>query len=89
MDGKAMDHFSLRQILPEDIDRLLEIADESGLSPWSRQNLVGEMSRDDAIMIVAATKADLVEGFIIGRLTLGNGNDRPFEAEIYNIAVRK
>jgi len=84
-----MGNFLLRQIRTEDIESLLEIADDGDLSPWSRQNFVEELSRDDAIMILAASEAVAVEGFIIGRLTPGDGKDRPFEAEIYNIGVRK
>lgn len=84
-----MNTFSLRQIRTEDIDELLEIADKSGLSPWSRQNYVDELARGDSIMLLAKSESGLVEGFIIGRLILGESDDHPFEAEIYNIAVRE
>jgi ribosomal-protein-alanine N-acetyltransferase len=82
-----MENFSVEQISAGDINSLIQIANEGGLSPWSHQNFVDELSRDDAIMLLVRSASDDAAGFIIGRITLGNSDYLSFEAEIYNIGV--
>src|SRR5258708_21815718 len=82
-----MENFSVERIHTDDINSLVEIADERGLSSWSYQNFVDELARDDAIMLLARSDSDRIAGFVIGRITLGNSTRFSFEAEIYNIGV--
>jgi [ribosomal protein S18]-alanine N-acetyltransferase len=77
-----MDAFSIEPITESDIDELLKIADECGLSPWTRQNFIDELSRDDSIMLLTRNGPDRTVGFVVGRIILGDS-----EAEIYNIGV--
>lgn len=79
--------FALGQIEIPDIPAVIDIADECGLSPWSRQNLVDELSLPDSIMLLIK-KGDMQPvGFIVGRVIKGNLDGSTTEGEIYNIAV--
>src|SRR5689334_16849276 len=77
-----MQAFSVEEIIASDIGELLEIADECGLSPWSRQSFTDELARDDSILLLSRIESGKVIGFIVGRIITTNA-----EAEIYNIAV--
>lgn len=76
-----MNNFEIRTMTDDDVTQCVEIADESSLSFWSEDAYHRELSRTDAIAVVAA-ELHHVLGFIIGRIVAGP------EAEIYNIGVR-
>lgn len=67
----------------DDIDDLINIQYECGLSSWSREAYAQELARSDAALLVARTEDSTVAGFLAGRWAAGSG-----EAEIYNIGTR-
>jgi [ribosomal protein S18]-alanine N-acetyltransferase len=77
-----MQAFSVEEITASDIGELLEIADECGLGPWSRQNFADELARDDSILLLSRIESGKVIGFLVGRVIAGSA-----EGEINNIAV--
>lgn len=82
------------KIFIEDIERpdaaeLVSIGDECGLSHWSADDYLSELSRSDSIMLRATAGSGEIIGFIAGRLVLATDSDESVDAEIYNIGVRK
>jgi len=73
----------VRTVVRADIPEIKRIADESGLSHWTRQGYFDEIDRPDSIFLTVATGDDGIVGFILGRIVPGP------DAEIYNIAVEK
>jgi len=74
---------TVRNTILADITELERVADESGLSPWTRQGYVDEIERPDSIFLTIETDDRGISGFIVGRIVPGP------DAEIYNIAVTK
>lgn len=82
-DSKAV----LRDFEIADIETVFGLADELGLSRWSRQDYTAELARTDSHLRVAVSQGRIA-GFIVGRFVPGNDDDNSVDAEIYNIGVR-
>jgi len=88
--------FELFPLTKEYIWAVKELEIESGLSTWTTEDYVKEISRDDSIAYVAKSN-DILTGFLIARLIMYenakfsfNGKENILnEIEIYNIAVKK
>ncbi len=78
--------YKLRKFIPDDISSVLAIADECGLSRWSRDDYNSELTRTDSFILSAETDDEIVIGFIVSRFVPGSGAS-VLEAEIYNIGV--
>lgn len=78
------DLYQVRAADPSHISALIKIGDETGLSPWSAQNYLDEMKREDSVILKISDDQNQMSGFICGRIPLSE----PREAEIFNIAVR-
>jgi [ribosomal protein S18]-alanine N-acetyltransferase len=78
------DSFVIRSLSEEDCGRVVSLASDLGLSPWTLNDYRQELKRPDSEMIVALDRAE-VAGFIVGRRVPGP-DDSP-DAEIYNIGV--
>ena len=78
---------SLRALEEGDLERVIAIADSLGLSPWSRADYIAELKRTDAYMSVARIDDEII-GFLVARRVPGLATDS-WEAELYNIGVRK
>ncbi len=80
------DQISIRSLQPGDVEQVVELADSQNLSPWSKDDLLTELSRTDSLLLVAETGGNIF-GFIVGRLVPGQRSDQ-FDAELYNIGVK-
>ena len=65
----------------DDLDQVQMIAQESGLSPWTREDYMFEISQPESIALVAKNHLQLY-GFILARLITSNNC-----IELYNLAV--
>jgi ribosomal-protein-alanine N-acetyltransferase len=74
------------QIGPEMIDDILSIQTECGLSEWTREGYLDELTRSDAVLI-AATIDGVILGFLAGRAPTATGS-QPSQADLYNIGTR-
>lgn len=80
-------HHTLLRIFKEnDIERIVHLASDLGLSHWSEKDYVAESSRADSHLKVAVREKEII-GFIVGRRIPGNGHEKAVDAEIYNIGV--
>lgn len=77
----------IRPIEPANIADLIEIADATGLSPWTAQNYLDELQNENSIMLRLMADDNSIIGFVVGRLVAAAEPDTVFDAEIYNIAV--
>ena len=75
-------HTTIARAHPGDVPQLKAIEIECGLSPWSAAAYEAELARPDSI-VLTATAADRIVGFIAGRRPLILDAD----AEINNIGV--
>jgi ribosomal-protein-alanine N-acetyltransferase len=75
---------------PENIEELISIQTECGLSVWTSKDYYLEMRRQDSIILAASDPTGVIAGFIVGRAARPM-EGRPFldEAEIYNIGSRQ
>lgn len=73
----------------DDIDELIAIGDELGLSTWTRQNYLDELDRSDAIILRMQAGGNGIAGFLVARFIPGFGVDETIDAELYNIGIRK
>ncbi|QQS33096.1 MAG: ribosomal protein S18-alanine N-acetyltransferase [Acidobacteriota bacterium] len=78
------DVYQVKAADPSHISELIKIGDETGLSPWSAQNYLDEMKRDDSVILKISDDHNQISGFICGRIPISELG----EAEIFNIAVR-
>jgi ribosomal-protein-alanine N-acetyltransferase len=69
------------------IARLIEIGEETALSPWSAESYLAEMCRPDSIMLRLVSDENETIGFVVGRIISAGTTDIVAESEIYNIAV--
>lgn len=82
----SQDHNDIYQVKaadPSHISELIMIGNETGLSPWSAQNYLDEMKREDSVILKISDDNNQTSGFICGRIP----HSEPKEAEIFNIAV--
>lgn len=78
----------IETLQPSDIPRLIALARECGLSPWSENDYLEELERADSIKLRIGNPVEECVGFIVGRIVLGStGSDSWADAEIYNICV--
>lgn len=71
-----------------DIPRLIQLAVECGLSPWSENDYRDELKRPDSVMLRVGNQSKECCGFLVGRIVQGSTeSDSWTEAEIYNIGV--
>jgi ribosomal-protein-alanine acetyltransferase len=73
----------IRPILPAEVDQVVIIQSECGLSSWTREAYLEEIRRPGSILLAAHAGRE-VSGFVLGRTI----NSEPPEAEIYNIGTR-
>ncbi|MGQ0542127.1 MAG: ribosomal protein S18-alanine N-acetyltransferase [Blastocatellia bacterium] len=73
----------------DDIDELIAIGGELGLSPWTRQNYLDELDRSDAIILKLLAEGTGIAGFLVARYIAGSGVNVTIDAELYNIGIRK
>ena len=73
---------------PDDLTDILLIADECGLSHWSRKDYLDEAMRIDSIMLCAECYEYEVAGFLVSRTILNSGGQNRIDADLYNIGVR-
>ncbi len=71
-----------------EINEVLEIQKECGLTPWNEQDYLKEIYRKDSIAKAAKSENGRTIGFVIVRLFI-NSDNLFDKAEIQNIAVRK
>lgn len=69
------------------IDDVMTIASESGLSEWSRDHYIGELTLPDTLFIVAKLYESRCSGFITGRM-VPDSQSSSQAAEIHNFGVR-
>lgn len=81
--------FTICSIGLEDIDDVIQIADECGLSPWSAEDYADEVKKNESTLVGLKTEVGDMAGFFVGRRVLSNSIEPGFDAEIYNIGVRK
>lgn len=81
-----MNELQIRSMKISDVEAVLEIERESGLSPWSLNGYLDELKRADSILKIAVCD-NKTAGFIITRLITTVEFDG--EAEILNLAVKK
>ncbi|HKP68072.1 MAG TPA: N-acetyltransferase [Pyrinomonadaceae bacterium] len=81
-----MDNIDIIRIGPELIDDILSIQTECGLSEWTREGYLDELTRPDAVLIAAVVK-DVTAGFLAGRAPAGS-SVHPSHADLYNIGTR-
>ena len=77
----------IRAFEAADAEPVIEIADSLNLSHWSREDLLAELARPDAFLVVAIHKNKHI-GFMVGRVVPGQ-RDGESDAEIYNIGVSR
>lgn len=73
----------IKKIAAANIPAIKEIEERCGLSPWSREDYLNELEREDSVSVVAVTE-EKVRGFLVARLIMTSN-----EAELYNIGVDK
>ena len=78
----------IAEVAPADIDALLDIQDECGLSPWTRAGYADEINRPEAVMLVARPDSESIAGFIVGRVPIVASAADAAEGEILNIGSR-
>ena len=76
------------EVGPKDLDALLEIQAECGLSPWTREGYGEELYRPDAIMLAGRADDGQVAGFIVGRAPVIAPTGYASDGEILNIGIR-
>lgn len=69
-----------------DIAPVMGVALECGLSAWSRNDYLSELTKESAIFLVANAHPKGLCGFILGRI-IPHTNADTWAAEIHNIAV--
>jgi [ribosomal protein S18]-alanine N-acetyltransferase len=79
---------NIRPFLKGDLEEIVAIASELGLSRWTATDYLDEMTREDSTMLVADGVNGLV-GFIVGRRVPATCPDGGHDAEIYNIGVSR
>ena len=77
---------SVRPLHEGDIEEILLMSDQLGLSPWTRQDYLDELRRTDSHLTVAQIDERLA-GFLAARRGPGP-RDGAFDMELYNIGVR-
>lgn len=82
----------------EEIEEIIKIQSETGISVWTVADYTQELNRNDTILTVAKSKDNEVVGFVFARLIMNNTNIHKLleskqmsyaSSEIYNIAVKK
>lgn len=80
------DPILIRQFTSGDVDFAIELSQQVGLSPWSRDDYLEEIDRHDSIMTIADIDSRSA-GFLVGRRVPSMQRDKRLDAEIYNIGV--
>lgn len=81
-----MNVIEVRKARFEDVSSICLIQSECKLSPWPRSAYEAEVTRKDAIILMASNEGGDAVGFITGRLIPGDTGSSP-QAEIYNLGV--
>ncbi|MEO7538707.1 MAG: ribosomal protein S18-alanine N-acetyltransferase [Pyrinomonadaceae bacterium] len=80
----------IRPVEAVHIGDLIEIGEETKLSPWTAQNYLDELKNENSIMLRLIAEYDnSIVGFLVGRLVPGGEIEPCTDAEIYNIAVKR
>ncbi len=85
MNRTDLDNIKIVSMASEDLNDVLEIHFECGLSPWTLLDYQKEIENKDSLNFVAKQNEKII-GFAIVRMHLGAENVYD-SAEIYNIAV--
>jgi ribosomal-protein-alanine N-acetyltransferase len=89
-DYKNSDNISIFSMKEPDIKDVLQIQNESGLSPWTHLDYAKEIESEDSICTVAKFKEEII-GFAIVKLLVEQDENSAKvynSSEIYNIAVK-
>ncbi|MBV9215709.1 MAG: ribosomal protein S18-alanine N-acetyltransferase [Acidobacteria bacterium] len=78
----------IRTVDSSNIADIIRLAAETGLSPWTHNDLLAEIRNPKAILLKLLSDSNEVLGFVVGRVIPGGADKYP-DAEIYNIAVRQ
>ena len=90
--SREQDHCSDIRVRPVDathVGDLIQIGEETNLSPWSAQSYLDEIKNPNSIMLRLISEENSTIGFVVGRLVTGLEGFGRRDAEIYNIAVVK
>ena len=89
--NKKSDNIIIDKMVEDDVESVLKIQSETGLSYWKYEDYTNEINRVDSICVVAKTQNERVVGFAISRKTLATDiTENTFtSSEIYNIALSK
>ncbi len=79
-----MSRMLVSAVVQDDIDAILQIAEECGLSNWTAEDYSLEIGRTGSVFLKVVNTSCI--GFIIGRIVPGEDGRRS-EAEIYNIGI--
>jgi ribosomal-protein-alanine N-acetyltransferase len=83
-----MDQFEVVPAVEEHVAKILELAEQGGLSPWTEADYRAEVNRDDSIFLLIQERASKqTRGFIVARLITNRDNPAPSQAEILNITT--
>ena len=80
-----MELFSIRPFRETDIDSAIELARNTGLSPWSRSGFHSHLESQESISLKLSHKNAEFAGFLVARFVPGADAER--DAELLNIAV--
>lgn len=83
MKTSSAEQLTIRPLRSSDLDQVIAISDSLGLSPWSREDLESEISREDSRSF-AFCHMNAISGFIVSRIVPGSTAAQK-DAEIYNI----
>ncbi len=83
----ANDEYKIDDADLECIDKIIAIADSSGLSRWSVDDYRNEIGRRDTVFRKCSNMSGDLVGFIVGRKVPAATDKNGYDAEIYNIAV--
>ena len=81
--------FTISPVEPADIEAIVLLAEECGLSPWTPRDYREEAKRTDSILMRLTDDSGNLAGFLVGRRVPGNSADGRLDAEIYNIGIRR
>ena len=82
-----MSEFVVREMIPEDIPGAIEIADTTGLCPWSEAGFRAHLADRACLGLTLVGDDNIPAGFLVARRVPGR-DERP-DAELLNIAVIK
>lgn len=80
----SSNELTITKIVPEDLDKVYELANRSKLSYWTKGDYLDELNRSDSIFLGLRSGSSFA-GFLVGRFVPGQKSE--LDAELYNIAI--